>query len=485
MSRCGSDSPNILLIHTDQQRGDCLGVEGHPVLLTPNMDNIAAQGVRFSHFYSPCPTCIATRRSIMSGQYPRTHGMVGYRDGQEWDPPATLPGVLKDHGYQTMMVGRGMHLHPPDKPYGFEVMLTESHTGASGYTDWLKRVGPTDSGGMFGGGIMHNDWTAKPWHLAEHLHFTNWVVTRALEFIEERDSSRPLFMAVGFIAPHPPLQPPAFYMERYLRTGVPDPVIGDWAEEQESVEDYDPVSPNCDTVAPNRINLTGEALLCARAGYYGLINHVDDQLRRLLNPVNGVPKCLGKNTIVVFTSDHGEMLGDHYWWRKAVAFEPSARVPFMLSGPERYGLRRGSTCDAVATHADIMPTLLDMAGVGIPDSVEGRSLLPLMQGAPTEWREFVHIEHAPYHQAVTDGREKFIWSPKDDRELFFDLTRDPAECRNLIADPNWAERIALWRQRLIDVLRDRPEGFVRNDRLSPVERYDAVLPVRKESKNDS
>ena len=465
-----TDRPNILFINTDQQRGDCLGVEGHPVLQTPNMDGIAARGVRFSRFYSACPSCIAARRSILSGQDPATHGMVGYRDDVDWDAPPTLPGVLREHGYQSYLIGRDMHQHPPRKRFGFDEMETNSHRGSHDYDHWLEAMGPKDAGGWFGGGVMHNDRTARPWHLPEHLHFTNWVITRALRFLERRDPSCPFFLTLGFIAPHPPLQPPEFYFDRYLRTGVPDPYIGDWAEPPA------PGTSRGDHVAPDRVRLEGEALLSARAGYYGLINHVDDQLRRVLNPVRGIDRMTGHNTIVVFTSDHGEMLGDHYMWRKGRAFEASARVPFLVRAPERFGLRASSKIDRPCTHADIMPTLLDMAGVPVPGTVEGRSLLPLMRGEEVPWREFLHIEHAPHHQALTDGREKFIWSPADGREQFFDLERDPNECRDLIRDPGSAERIDPWRRRLVEKLTGRPEGFVADGRLVPGRPYGAVLP---------
>jgi arylsulfatase A-like enzyme len=461
--------PNIIFINTDQQRGDCLSVEGHPVLLTPNMDGIAAEGVRFSHFYSGCPTCIATRRSMLSGQTAQRHGMVGYAGGIEWDAPPTLPGVLGENGYQTRLIGRSMHQHPPRKRYGFDEMETECHMGASDYSEWLRDVGPLDAGGWFAGGVMHNDWTARPWPFDDHLHFTNWVITRSLRFLERRDPSGPYFLTIGFIAPHPPLQPPAFYFERYLRTGVPDPVIGDWAVPPEFG------AQRGDHVAPSEVELTGEALLSARAGYYGLINHVDDQLRRLLNPVIGLGRDLKRDTIVVFTSDHGEMLGDHHMWRKSRAYEPSARVPFLVRAPEQFGLRAASVVDEPCTHADIMPTLLEMAGVSVPETCNGRSLLPLMRGESVAWRDFVHIEHVPEHHGLTDGREKFIWDPKDGSEQFFDLTDDPTECRNRIADAAFAERVEVWRSRLIDELRDRPEGFVDGDRLVPGRPWKAMI----------
>jgi len=463
--------PNILFINTDQQRGDCLSAEGHPVLQTPNMDGIAAAGVRFSRFYSACPSCIAARRSMLVGQDPQTHGLVGYHDGLEWDAPPTLPQVLKEDGYQTWLVGRSMHQHPTRKRFGYDEMETNSsRRGAFDYDEWLMRNGPPGNGGLFGGGVMHNDWTAKPWPLEEHLHFTNWTVDRALRFLERRDPSCPFFLTVGFIAPHPPLQPPAFYMERYLRTGVPDPVIGDWARPPEAG------STRGDHVAPDAVNLTGEALLSARAAYYGLINHVDDQLRRLLNPVNGIQKQTGRNTVVIFTSDHGEMLGDHYMWRKSRAYEPSARVPFLVSAPERFELRQGAVLDQVSTHADIMPTVLDMAGIDIPVTVDGRSLLPLMRGETPDWRECLHIEHAPYHHALTDGRRKFIWRPSDGEEQFFDLDTDPNECTNLADAADRRDEVSSWRDRLVERLKDRPEGFSDGARLMAGRPYGALIP---------
>ena len=161
--------PNILFIHTEHQRGDALGCEGHPVLLTPNMDTIAQQGARFTRFYAACPSCIAARRSILTGLDPQTHGLVGYQDGIEWDGAPTLPGILREHGYQTVHIGRDLHQHPPRKGYGFEAMQTHLD-----YSDWLRDNSPRHGvDDWFGGGVMHNDWgwrttsppTASTWRL--------------------------------------------------------------------------------------------------------------------------------------------------------------------------------------------------------------------------------------------------------------------------------------------------------------------------------
>jgi arylsulfatase A-like enzyme len=273
---------------------------------------------------------------------------------------------------------------------------------------------------------------------------------------------------VSFYAAHPPLTPPAFYFDRYLRAEIPEPIVGDWAQ---------PPGPGWRRHGAGgmEVNLTGEALRACRAGYYGLINHVDDQLRRILNPLAGIQRMTGGNTVVIFTSDHGEMLGDHYLYHKRLPYEPSARIPMMFSAPERLGIDAGSVCDRAVCLEDIMPTVLEMAGVDCPQTVQGRSLLPLMRGESAEWREFLHVEHSPVHQSLTDGREKYIWFVQDGREQFFDLTRDPSECRDLAGSAEHADRLALWRRRLVEVLADRPEGFSDGERLIPGRPYPPVM----------
>ena len=432
------------------------------------MDAIAGKGVRFSKAYTPCPTCIAARRSILSGQFPSTHGMVGYMDGVEWDAPATLPEVLGKSGYQTFWAGRSMHQYPVRKRYGFDHMVI-----GDDYYQWLEehRPGGAFGGGKrswFGSGVMHNDWTAHPWPFDEYLHQTNWTVDRALEFLEKRDPSCPFFLVVSFIASHPPLQPPPFYFERYIRTGVPEPFVGNWAEEP-------PEGGTGLDIGGFSAKLGGEKLLSARAAYYGLINHVDDQIRRILNPVDGIIRETGDNTAVILTSDHGEMLGDHYLWHKVVPYEGSARIPMLVQLPRRYGISPGTVVDKPVCLTDIMPTLCSLAGVGIPGTVEGRSMLPLMEKKEVAWRDFLHIEHAPVHHALTDGKEKFVWFAKTGREHFFDLSTDPCEKCDLVNDTDSKKRVDLWRKRLIAELKKRPEGFTDGSVLIPGRPYKSVL----------
>jgi arylsulfatase A-like enzyme len=263
-------------------------------------------------------------------------------------------------------------------------------------------------------------------------------------------------------------------MDRYLRQEPHEPVIGDWAEPPiGGGKGRGPASTNVD--------LRGEALRSARAGYYGLINHVDDQIRRFLfgSAVDY------RDTVVIFTSDHGEMLGDHYFWKKSLPYEPSVRIPLLIRAPEHYGIRPGTVIDNPVCLEDIMPTILDMAGLDIPETVDGMSLLPLLRGERTEWRSYLHIEQGEgalekqyTHHTLTDGKEKYIWFANDGREQFFHLAEDPNECRELSVNEQAAERMNDWRRLLIEVLKDRPEGFTDGGQLIAGRPYSPVMPRR-------
>ena len=454
------DCPNIILFMTDQQRGDCLSLDGHPVLMTPNMDHIGASGAIFRRAYSTCPSCVPARRSLLAGQFPFTNRMVGFQTDVPWEPPATLPGELRKAGYQTAIVGRNMHQYRPDSHYGFE------WTGGS-YEDYFAAGAPAGSGSSWGHGISGNGWTARPWHLPEHLHYTHWVINEALDFFARRDRSRPFFLIISFVAPHPPLVPPEFYMERYLRMDLPEPAIGDWAVPP-------PDGGLGRHIESDQVQLQGEALRSCLAGYYGLINHLDDQFYRVLGRNKQVPWA---NTYTMLTADHGEMLGDHYLFRKCYPYEGSARIPLLMCGPE---IKAGTSCQQPVCLEDVMPTVLDLAGVPIPPGVEGCSLVPVLRGEQAAIRDVLHGEHAACYRKeqanhfLTDGRYKYVWLSYTGEEHLFDLDHDPTELMDLAARAEHADTVELWRQRLIERLRDRPEGFTDGRTLIPGQPHTAV-----------
>ncbi|MFW6039409.1 MAG: arylsulfatase [bacterium] len=460
------ERPNILLIMTDQHRGDCLSLMRHPVVQTPNLDTIGGSGAAFSRCYSTCPSCIPARRSLLSGQFPATHGMVGFSDGAEWHPSTTLPEELRQAGYQTALIGRTMHQWPRNKGFGFEHQnLVVGGDGQFPTERELAIAKQHPADGTLGGGahgIDGNGWVARPWHLDESLHAVHWTVTEAIKWLWRRDPTRPYFLVVSFNPPHPPSVPPAHYLERYLAMALPEPVIGEWAERPE--DDGLGLPP-----ASHRCVLEGERARNAQAGYYGAINYVDDQVGRLLGSHGGKPNDALHNTIIAHTSDHGEMLGDHYMFRKCWPYEGSARVPFMIKGP---GIQRRVRHDHPVCLEDLMPTLLDLVGLEIPNSVDGQSLAPILRGeSEVPVRPYLHGEHSPCYDQdhanhyLVDRQWKYVWFPHDGREQLFHLTDDPQERFDRANDPAYAATLRQWRQRLVEQLQDRPEGFVAKGEL--------------------
>lgn len=465
--------PNIILILTDQQRGDCLGIDPHSpdCLQTPNLDYLARRGTTFHHGYAECPSCIPARRCIMTGTAPAANGMVGFI-GSNWNPSHTLAGELGKAGYQTEMIGK-LHLQPPRHRFGFDrVQLADATRGKDNeYVEWLRdyhHLHDVDPG--MAHGVASNGWVGRPHHLPETQTHTYWVIEQALRFLQRRDPTVPFFLNLSFIEPHPPLTPPAFYYDRYINRQLPPPQIGDWVRQWDKPERG--LNPNA-----AEMRLPEHDLRCARAAYYGLINFIDDQIGRFLQYTNQ-----SKDTFVLFTADHGEMLGDHHLFRKTYPYEASARVPFFASAPREWGYPAEHTCDSAVGLQDVMPTLLDVAGVEIPDTCTGKSLLPIMRGEQSAVRDILHGEHASCYEKhhanhyLTDGHRKYIWHSQLGREQLFDLDADPHELHDLARDADAESQLAPWRQHLIEVLRDRPEHFVADGQLNPGQPHEALLP---------
>lgn len=456
--------PNILLIVTDQQRGDCLGIAGHPVLQTPYIDAVAARGAHFRRAYSAHPQCVPARRTLMTGRRAVSHGVFNNYDTVM--PFATLPGELSKAGYQAHLVGKS-HLWPEYALHGFmSGDFADDHRGGpeakNDYVRWLYKQGFDSPRIGEAHGCHMNGRVVRPWHLEERYHLTNWCVDRSIDFLDRRDVTKPFFMYVGFLQPHEPLTPPEFYYNRYLNQTLPEPVFGDWCAPSRGVKPGLPVDPWY-------TEMTSRQMHEFRAAYYGCINHIDDQIGRLLN-------VLPKNTVIMFTSDHGEMLGDHRLMRKTRPFEGSARIPLVMSVPDASGIPGGQVRSEPVELMDVMPTLLDVAGVPVPAGVDGQSLLPLLRNEAT-WRPYVHGEMAvcggaaDYSgcatgmQYLTDGVWKYAWEPGSGREYLFNLTDDPNELINRAEVPAWKAECTRWRSLLVTELRGRPEGFVVDDQL--------------------
>lgn len=472
--------PNIVLIMADQWRGDCLSVAGHPVVYTPYLDRLALDGVRFTSAYSATPSCIPARAGLYTGTCQETHGRVGYRDGVTWDYPVTLAGEFTRHGYQTQAIGK-MHVYPERSQTGFQNVILHDgflhfarrkNAGAlervDDYLPWLQEHLGRDAD-YFEHGVNCNSIVARAWDKDEYLHPTTWLVTQALGFLRRRDPRKPFFLFLSFHRPHPPYDPPAWAFEQYLDADMPEVPIGDWVD---CLAPYaDPERADCmvGKVPPERLRR-------ARAGYYGHMSHIDQQINRF---VEGLAEYgLAGNTYTLFTADHGEMLGDHHMFRKATPYEGSACVPLILNGPAGAGFARGTAHSDVAELRDVMPTLLTCAGLPVPDSVEGRSLVPLARGEDVPWRNYVHGEHTVFGQSlhyVTDGHWKYVWYSGDGHEQLFDLANDPTESHDLAGAPASFPVVASWRERLVCELTGREEGYVADGHLVTGRPVDACL----------
>jgi len=449
--------PDILIIVPDQMRGDCTSLENHPVLQTPNIDKIGSEGVCFTRAYTTCASCIAARRSLLTGQYPSTNGMVGYREGVPITTP-TVTQLLRDSGYSTAIAGRYMHQSPKDEPYGFEKrVLGSTYIKDDDYARDLEEKAP-DLGGIQGIGISCNGREAKAWPADEELHPTNWTVTQARRLLAEDKSEKPMFLVTSFYSPHSPLFPPEPYLNQYLGMELPAVAVGDW-ETPPSKESFE------NNVDASRVDLKGEALRRTQAGYYGLIKQIDDQICELIDEFKKKSEEKGRPWVVLFTSDHGDMLGDHYLFRKCEPYEGSSRIPFLIQGSGELGFSIGSCCDSPVCLEDIMPTLLELADVPAPENLDGQSLVSVLRGETTSVRKVLHCEHSicydeeqGYH-FMTDGRLKYIWRPANGKEQLFDLQIDPQELKDLSTHPDREGELIMFRDLMISELKERPEGF--------------------------
>jgi arylsulfatase len=470
--------PNILFIFADQMRADCLSILGHPVVETPNLDQLGHRGVVFTAAYSCAPTCIATRASIFTGLSPSNTGRLGYRDQVPWRYPNMLAEVFSRAGYQTHCAGK-THFYPQRAHLGFQSMDSYEHvqnfdgTYVNDYWEWLAQM----SNGRLherDNGISANSWVGRPSHLPEELHNNSWVVAKGIDFLRRRDKTRPFFLFLSFHRPHSPLDPPQRYYDLYKDRPIPPVPVGDWAEV------YDRPVDSTDAWCGH---LPDHVLADSRRAYYAQIAHIDSQIGRILQA--GTHLKVGP-MVVLFSSDHGEMLGDHHLFRKQYAYEGSAKVPLILSMP---GVPPAGFCDAPIVSEDVYPTLLEIAGIQIPGEIDGRSFLHLARDAKSsDRRPWIHGEHTgspPKElgmQYLTDGREKYIWYNVSGQEQFFDLANDPQELHDLAPDPGHRERIEVWRRRMIAELAPRTQdGLSDGKQLIPGKALPDVRPELMET----
>jgi arylsulfatase A-like enzyme len=431
----------VLLIQSDQHRYDCLGAHGHPLLQTPYLDRLCAAGVDFGAAYTPIPVCVPARNCLVHGQWSTAHGAIA-NWGTEVHWPArdalpSYPQVLRDAGYWLAHVGK-WHVHPtlPPAAYGYE-----AHVPASDYGPWRAAQGapplPTDAGWE---GALDPHVTPAQTRLA-------WGADRVIALLETcAAGAAPWYVGWDTAEPHLPSVLPEPYYAMYPPEdvapwpGYPDPLTHkpyaqaqqrrSWQVEEWTWADWAPIV----------------------ARYLGTISLLDAQVGRVLDALDRLG--VAQDTVVIYTTDHGDMCGAHGMFDKhMVLYEDVVHVPLIVRWPR--GARAGRTCDAFVSHAvDLARTMCALAGAPVPETFQGKSLLPLLAGTGGTGRaDILSMYHGNqfglYSQRMLrDRRWKYVWNATAEDELY-DLARDPGELHNRATDPTAAAELARLRARLV------------------------------------
>jgi choline-sulfatase len=423
----------------DQLGAGWLPAYGHPVVQAPSIAALAGAGVVFDSAYCPSPLCAPSRAALLTGRLPSRTGV--FDNGAELR--ATLPTIahrLRAGGYATCLAGK-MHFVGPDQLHGFEERLTPDiyPAGLSWTPDWRLPVGE------------HVPW----YHTMEsvlspamcaasmQLDYDDEVAFRAVRRVFDYARSgadEPFFLVVSFSSPHDPWEVRRSHWERYKREAIDPPAVP-----AIPLADADPYSRRLrEMIGIDEAALSNEQLLTARHGYYAAISYVDERIGDVLGALRDAG--LADETTVVLTADHGEMLGERGLWYKMSFFEPSARVPLIVSAPGH--IQPGRRSEPVSL-LDLTPTLLDLAAPGGPDDdMDGSSLVPLLEGSdaarPTVACEYLAEGVTSPAVMLRRGRHKFI-SCEGDPDQLYDLHADPHEVVNLAGQPAHAELCSSFR----------------------------------------
>jgi arylsulfatase len=422
-----AEQPNVLLVTVDQWPGPLLGIDGQEDMDTPTLNQFARCGVRFGNAVSECPICIPARRSLMTGTSARVHGDRHFQPSLTRPETPLLADVFRDDGYQTGAVGK-LHVYPPRDRMGFEdVQSLEEGRGQLGGPDdweiWLADRG--FAGQAYTHGMSNNDYQFCPWHLPEQCHPTVWATQQMCRMIQRRDPTRPAFWHLSHVAPHPPIVPPQSMLSHYAMRDVEPPFMGSWADDEDALP-----------VALRHVREYWEALSPTRLqemkrAFYAQCTYIDHQLRVVIGTLR--ESLLLDNTIILVTSDHGDMLGDHGLYAKRLMYRKSVNVPMILMGVKNEPrITPGNRDMRLAGMQDVMPTLLDLAGIPVPDSCTGLSLVG------DEKHDTMYCEALENYCAtrmITDGRWKLIWYPAGNHIQLFNIESDPNELTDLAADP--------------------------------------------------
>lgn len=462
--------PNILFICTDQQRYDAAGCYGNEHIHTPTIDRLADEGVLFENCYVQNPVCAPSRASLLTGRYVHAHGL--YANGVALPEHEQLfTRTLADIGYDCGLIGK-LHLAACkngrteqrfDDGFRYFAWAHDPYPGSSEnqYHQWLQAQYPD----LYVAACdKTNEQTFDD--LPTEAHYSHWVADRAVEFLAEaRNPEQPFCLFVNFFDPHHPFGAPPEYLARYDPATLPRPI-----GQPDELASKPPIHAEASRAsyaghAPGFAEYDADGIQAIIAAYYAMVTLIDDETKRVLDTLDACG--LRNDTLVVFTSDHGEMLGDHHLLLKGpLMYEGAVRVPLLLRWPGQLpaGMRRSELVQWI----DLCPTLLEAAAVSPSQRIQGQSLLPLARGdgdatvrdwALCEYRNSGHPHDPPVHATMLRrGRYKLVvyhGSPATSRTRtgeLYDLEQDPQELHNLWDVPAHREARIELHAFLLDVL---------------------------------
>lgn len=448
--------PNVLIIYTDQQRWDTLGCYGNSHAVTPHLDQFASEGARLDRYFVQNPVCMPSRMSFLTGQY---CGMLGIGDNGIPFPDDKVPvhQLLKRYGYHTAQIGK-LHFQPhsrrdhrdPADDYGFDTFILSDEPGCydDAYTKWVEAVRPemlqkirtslppeaeNDRLLNISGYTDIPRETHEPYVFEGEEDYTHssFVASETCRFIK-RHQDQPFFAIAGFYAPHTPVNPPKRCIDLYDFNQLGLPKLG----EDEQFEDF-------------LKDITAEQWQKIRGYYLALVSHVDDCVGQIMETLR--QEGLEEETLVIFTSDHGEYLGDHGRIQKGMpGHDCIIRVPCMIKYPGK--IKPGMVIDQFVEAVDIVPTILDFCGIQTPTFVQGQSVKGLLQQESDLHKEDILVESFTlYGNRMTAVRNKDYkyYCDSEGNEILYDLKNDPDELKNVAKEEQYFSALAGMRKRLI------------------------------------
>jgi arylsulfatase len=429
------ERPHIILIMTDQQRFDTIGAWGNDHMITPNMDRLAREGISFRQAYCPGATCVASRAAIFTGMYPHTTGVYSF---DHWGNHRNWVEDLADNGYFCANIGK-MHFTPRDIPGGFhERVIVENptnttHDNGNADDDWGRFL-------SLNGQVRPNhrqdtdpDWMSKyqgvPWHLEEKYHSDVFIGDSAVSWIRDHNGNKPVFLEVGLTGPHEPWDPLQRHLDQYEGRTLPKRVLREGELSEKPPQHQAHLEAFAEAGGEAKIDLRGatdDDIDMMRRHYYAKITTVDEMVGNVMTALE--EKGWLENSLIIFCSDHGEMLGDHGLAYKWLMYDPITHIPLIVRHPG--SVESAGTTEDLVSLIDLGPTILEAAGIARPTYLEGRSLIPYLEGQEIAPREFVVCEDN-YQIMMRTDTHKLVYYPGQEEGEFYDLGADPNELMNL------------------------------------------------------